>query len=1015
MYFNKLIDNALGKIDQRIRSLYYNGNFFRVLSQELLWALHLVTTFMLYRDTIEGGIELLLDTIPERDVLGLLNYEFNGSINKSNWRETKNQKLLEDFYRYDNLIINSYGDLKKIKITISDISDLKARPSLSVFPSISVNIMAKILIPLIVKCCLIGDRERLCSPFDSFIHTEPCRDRSCNYQLRGLVECYSLLSKVEIGDALGNLAFREETFLGKINKLFFQQEEPLCYRKGKSEEGCNSCNLVRPCNLKNLWVKDNIGLTKRIEPNEVINHLFERCREIIPKEVKAKLGFLRYMPEKRGFYEFMGARFIEPLTMADEDEETIKEWLKKKNIRVKPECNLDDLREGLWGDFLTGMDATIKGYDQDLTEEKRLFLTAPALSGLRKIFDLPFFIFMPVVYNGQLLGCIFSNFAPPGETRDNKFHSAWGWQEIKKFQGYFYELSNEFGPLLFHSLIYSFISGIITHYNTRQKRSIHETIIDEIPKMLNISLAAFWEDYDSFRDQPDYVLGFHLAKKSQELSELKRARLSWENYQLKTIYDNDEIKIIELQNEEHLKLPHNYGIKGKEDKKQIKLQTALLMSIKGEELAKQGLKGGVYAFFFERHNKKVLQRNVIEIAREINGIFNIVFLGESRLKIEKERARLKNKNLQLLEIQRQAEKLSHLLRGRAMAITTNIINNIIGGECIFDSTEMQKFFDPDEPIYEMKINGKYKEIKGQHDPFEPGHEDDAKAWLALFVISLLGEMIQENLSPDQLWEKAYYLSSGKSIHTALVSLKEVLMDKKSEFLCMKVPENYPWQQRGHSFLYQLIRVPDKLQGAPTVYSLAARLLMQTNRPDLSVDIYPESGGVIKLKLNNLFTNKASKIFYEPRFPAFKPITAKKWFTHVVDLISKVFNNSEKMLIVKNISIKPLRNYQIGSEIKCNLVAREDMVIVQKDINAIETSLSEEKQIFINQLGNSTHHGNSIEIKKGNFRQKIIKLLGINQQLQENNEGKIDVSFESSEGKYCLIIKIVKGESDCWTT
>ena len=272
----------------------------------------------------------------------------------------------------------------------------------------------------------------------------------------------------------------------------------------------------------------------------------------------------------------------------------------------------------------------------ELNPESKNFKSRKLFESL-VFFDYPFFVIMPVFYLGQLLGFIFVNFQPPGKPGRGKkkksFSPEWNQKDFDIFRKMFFDLSVEFGPLLYNSLIFHFISEIVAHYSSRRKAvTVHEAIIGSLPKILNTNMIAFWAFEDSkggFNESPDNLFGFCEGDKTKELSFLQADQLTT-SLDLRKYYTTNSPAVLHLvQNEDIFGLPGGYvNKKSANHCDEIPIKSALIIPIRDKELRKERFREGIYIFFFEYLSPYILQRNALDISREISGIFKIILMGE---------------------------------------------------------------------------------------------------------------------------------------------------------------------------------------------------------------------------------------------------------------------------------------------------------------------------------------------------------------------------------------------------
>ena len=141
-------------------------------------------------------------------------------------------------------------------------------------------------------------------------------DSNCmrEFKLRGLIEIYSESAPDVVKKDIKTLTFSEETFLGKLNSIFSDQEEPYCYgyppENDPKNEFCRECPVHESCWIGYKDSHDLLNLTDRLSPDDVVSQLFEKCKQILPNDVKSKISFLQYKANRNKF-QYMAVKHTE--------------------------------------------------------------------------------------------------------------------------------------------------------------------------------------------------------------------------------------------------------------------------------------------------------------------------------------------------------------------------------------------------------------------------------------------------------------------------------------------------------------------------------------------------------------------------------------------------------------------------------------------------------------------------------------------------------------------------------
>lgn len=636
------LESALTRIERRVGSLYFNGYFTRAVEDELAYELDIVSCFRIHIDDTLSKNKIHSYFLPERDVIKLLIAEnLIESRQSSRWKDAKQEQLLMIAKQYQRSLSSS---LDKVKIKIAS---LNIKSGLSRFPEDKTNILSKIYIPLVVNACTLDGKHRICSIFTAGRQAKhqcnPEGKATCRKLLRGVIEFYSAASRDVLKKKLGRLELKEETFLGRINKIFCIQDEPDCYGKpgGKNNKVCRGCPVRESCWIeypkgieRNKDVKRKTYLTQRLNPDEVIAQLFERCKEILPKDVKSKIAFLKYRADVKKF-QYMAVKYMEiSAEKKNSLDKNDKRWWDKirkdsnKNIILHPIVDITkDIFDTLSGELIWGKPIQIKR--KTYKKDKRIKDDDSDVKKLERIFfEYAFFVAMPVFYLGQLLGFIFANFEPPRKDNGAVFKTTWEWEDFSRFQNLFFNLSIEFGPLLYNSLVFDFISNIIKHYSDRSSKTIHEAVMKSLPAILNVNMIAFWgvNDLGKFAKSPNFLLGVKKSDKKKlnndyVLDFYKEPDELSTSINLERYYKNNTPDVL-YPIVDGFKFPELYQTKG------YSIRTALLIPIIDKELKRERFQEGIYILFFERLSPYILQRNALDIVRETSGIFKVVLMGE---------------------------------------------------------------------------------------------------------------------------------------------------------------------------------------------------------------------------------------------------------------------------------------------------------------------------------------------------------------------------------------------------
>jgi len=704
---------AVDEFDRAICSVNYRGSFARVFSEVFSNTLGIVA---ILRQRYEEACDLKSRqelrsykiTAKETDDLlkKILESKKKTEANKEDTEENDHtnenlRKTYTDKYLYPTCEqykeeIGKKNHLNNIKIDIESIFDGSSIDISQSNPR-NTKIKSVIRIPIIIRssevttdkkggedslflvCSPLGEEEYYCK----FSNDKDSKCSNCKFKLLSVFEVYSSIDSSELEKKLiGSLYATQDAFLYRLLDIFYMQEEPECYgspipESKKLKKICSMCGVRDSCwigyeaDSSSKGAPYGMPITNRMTPDEVIAQLFEKCKEIIDREVQAKVSFLRYRGDLRKF-QYRGIHAMELDVNPYKDREIpehIKLWKnalqKKKKYDDTDICqdllegsivkNIYDMESGVFvaakdvsfscGGTLSKLEADSVKFDE--FNDDGTIPKTPRLLLEKLAFDYPLYIAMPTYYMGQLLGIIFVNFDPPKGHGSRENVTKWTLDQVYNFKRQFYRISIEFGIMLYHALTYDFISDIVKAY-TDNVEHIHQALLLNFNRTFNSCLNCFLPVIDGkvINNNSAVAIGFKdLTGSPSELLK-KWLPFSLSVSECKIVdrcFAENKSKILKLDGSktnglfrfatesayaDQFAVTHPAGGETSATNK-IGIQSVFIIPVRDKKLAGAGFEEGVYLLFFES-SKYILQRHSVELLREVSGVLNVVMFGELR-------------------------------------------------------------------------------------------------------------------------------------------------------------------------------------------------------------------------------------------------------------------------------------------------------------------------------------------------------------------------------------------------
>ncbi|MBM4305203.1 MAG: hypothetical protein FJ115_00115 [Deltaproteobacteria bacterium] len=631
----KEITQALDILERSILSLNYEGYFTRNLFRELKPVLDLWVGFRVHLNTQDGHEKKIHCYGQLEEDVADLKKEFEGEVDK----------ISEDFLKRLNRG-GSIWEPKIIPIEKKVTSDYGEN-----------YIETLIDIPLWVKRCF-----KCNAPFFLEYDSNRCANKNCTDSkfepvLRGIIRFYSLAPSLPVSSK----------DVKRVSKIFSAQEDPDCFPRGSYEDG----GFCGPCKFSHLCFKVPPPRRKDLlDPDEVVHQLHDKCRMIMGSAYQfptllydAKKKVLRYRAvdyidlqrkAEKSLTEIdwdkieRDLRDFKALVPDKEEYGRIHDAYEQVAKIVKRGSPLTDnglktAAQYLLQNVIQRTQTGITRYIWNAWESRNLIFdpdnpppakTQPDLAGeaLRHFVEGLFFtakydgiIATPLGYLGQKLGVMFIIVDREKGENATKFKNRLNEDSVT-----FLRISREFGPLLFHSLIYEVYTKALNELEKKTINEVPNILLSLLPKVLNIVAGGFWSLRQIIEAQqrsghphaPKYLHAFEGSEEHYFLKEIKGGEIdaTW-----KYEFNNPSFEdVIDAWHKNQAKVyvfcPNGSKVYKKD---RINIRSRFLLPVRTEKLEGGAYSDeiqGVFDLYFDLSDYILTWHNQ-ELLRELNFLF----------------------------------------------------------------------------------------------------------------------------------------------------------------------------------------------------------------------------------------------------------------------------------------------------------------------------------------------------------------------------------------------------------